>query len=396
MRVDTSNLLNRLRTSLGEERWLAVHAVATAAEPGRAYLNGGGVRDLLLGREPDRTDLDVTVVGVDARDVARAAAEGRDLSVHDAFLTATWWHDGFHVDVVTARSELYTEPGALPTVTPGTLEQDLARRDFTINAMVIDLRSGELVDLHGGVADMEAGRVRALHAGSFRDDPTRVFRAARYGGRFGFEVVDPVHGVDVRSVGWDRLVAELDRVFREPEPHRALRLLGGWGVLAAAFPGWTPDLELSARIGGHRLAQWAAVCGGDEGVAAGLRLGAELRKLARATPRDLDRWIAQLPTDHGRLGEALHGRPEPVLRLLRAAGADPARLDWWEQVGRHRACAIGGDELRERGHTPGPRFAPALAAARRAAWAGQDPSGQLLAAERVMVGDDEAAGGSHP
>ena len=154
-----------------------------------AYLVGGPVRDRLLGIPA--TDLDITVVGDAPRLAQRLADElGGKLTVHHRFGTATVDTDSVTVDLVTARRETYRYAGALPDVQPGVIEDDLARRDFTINAMAIPVTGDEsdLVDLHGGTRDLAAGLVRVLHDLSFRDDPTRMLRAVRYAARFGFEI----------------------------------------------------------------------------------------------------------------------------------------------------------------------------------------------------------------
>ena len=151
----------------------------------QAYLVGGPVRDRLLGAPT--ADLDVTVVG-DALAVAKRVAadiQGR-LTVHQRFGTATVTAGSLTIDLVTARRETYNSPGALPDVEPGGIADDLARRDFTINAMALPLLAsiGDPVDPHRGRADLEAGLIRVLHPESFRDDPTRILRAVRYAARF--------------------------------------------------------------------------------------------------------------------------------------------------------------------------------------------------------------------
>jgi len=177
-----------------EARALLDRAAALALTRGAApYLIGGSVRDLLLGRTT--IDLDVVVVG-DVIGVARAlheALNGADtalLRVHEAFGTATVIpREGPPLDLITARRETYPVPGALPVVTPGTLDDDLRRRDFTINAIALSLAPdtrGQLYDPLGGRADLDAEIVRILHADSFRDDPTRLLRATRYADRLGF------------------------------------------------------------------------------------------------------------------------------------------------------------------------------------------------------------------
>src|SRR5690349_3447665 len=130
------------------------------------YLVGGAVRDLLLGR--GRADIDLVVEG-DA--TALAERLGAEVVSHERFATAKVRLDGHELDIASARSESYPRPGALPVVEPAaTLEEDLARRDFTINAMAISLHgAGGLVDPHGGQADLAAKRLRILHQASFED-----------------------------------------------------------------------------------------------------------------------------------------------------------------------------------------------------------------------------------
>src|SRR2546421_4165478 len=139
-----------------------------------AHLVGGAVRDLLLERERERGDLDLdVVVEGDAAEVARRAAErlGGSVRVHDRFNTATVSAAGLAFDVAGARRETYERPGALPEVDAATLDEDLARRDFSVNAMAIALAGpepGSLRAVAGALEDLEAHRLRVLHDESFR------------------------------------------------------------------------------------------------------------------------------------------------------------------------------------------------------------------------------------
>ena len=215
-----------------------------------AYLVGGPVRDHLLGAPVK--DLDVSIVG-SAPSLAQKLADvlGGGLKVHPKFRTATVWlsrgmRRPIGVDLVTARRETYPRPGALPDVEPGAISDDLARRDFTINAMVIP-RSGDhrdLVDPHGGRADLAAGVIRTLHRNSFVDDPTRMFRAVRYEQRLGFRIDDATLA-DMQSaldagamstLSGPRIDNELGRIIREPAPLPALRRATELGLLAAIHP----------------------------------------------------------------------------------------------------------------------------------------------------------------
>ena len=149
-----------------------------------AYLVGGLVRDQLLGLP--LKDLDISVVGDAVALAARLSDEvGGRLTVHRRFGTATVDAQDATIDLVTARRETYHRPGSLPDVQPGGITDDLARRDFTVNAMAVPLSGnlGQLVDPHGGQDDLRARAIRVLHQRSFSDDPTRIVRAARYAGR---------------------------------------------------------------------------------------------------------------------------------------------------------------------------------------------------------------------
>lgn len=186
------DLISLLQSHLPPQQRTALDAVRTAAEAAGVaiYLVGGGVRDLLLGRP--QVDLDLVVEG-DAIALARkvAAALGGRVVSHRPFGTATVEDHGLCIDLATARREVYLRPGALPVVRPASLDDDLARRDFTINAMAIALtgqQRGPLIDTFGGREDLARQRIRVLHEGSFRDDATRILRALRYEARLGFRL----------------------------------------------------------------------------------------------------------------------------------------------------------------------------------------------------------------
>ena len=208
------------------------------------YLVGGPLRDLLLNRPS--LDIDTAVEG-DASALARelaGATAGRVIS-HPAFLTATVRIPGFHLDLITARSETYARPGALPAVRPATIREDLLRRDFTINALALRLngpQAGEVVDLSGGLDDLDARLVRALHERSFRDDATRILRAVRYAARFGFEIEPLTLAWLKRDLGYletisgARIHHELARILAEDKAEDVLRHLHDLGALAAIHP----------------------------------------------------------------------------------------------------------------------------------------------------------------
>jgi tRNA nucleotidyltransferase (CCA-adding enzyme) len=193
-----------------------------AFAPGEGvHLVGGAVRDLLLER-PWR-ELDVVVEG----DVDAAAARlGDEIAAHERFGTARVRAGGCAFDLVRARAESYARPGALPDVRPGTLDDDLHRRDVTVNAMALRL-DGTLVAVDGAQDDLRARVLRVLHDASFVDDPTRVWRVARYAARLGFEVEEHTRALaaaaDPTTVSGDRLGAELRLALGEPDPLAALQ-----------------------------------------------------------------------------------------------------------------------------------------------------------------------------
>jgi tRNA nucleotidyltransferase (CCA-adding enzyme) len=226
----------------------------------RVYLVGGVVRDLLLGYP--NFDLDLVVEG-DAVKLAQQVAETSQakLLAHHRFGTAKLRYENFTLDLATARKETYAKPGALPVVTPGTLKDDLIRRDFSINAMAISLAAndyGELVDPYQGKNDLEHRLIRILHPESFSDDATRILRGVRYEQRFGFEFEAQTAQLLKRdipmldTISGDRIRHELELILKEKQPEFAIKRLGELGVLPRISPslksdGWIAEKFDKAR-----------------------------------------------------------------------------------------------------------------------------------------------------
>jgi tRNA nucleotidyltransferase (CCA-adding enzyme) len=292
------------------------------------YLVGGAVRDILLGR--DSFDLDLVVEG-DAPELAASLA-GRinaALLVHRRFGTARLRRDEMVVDLATARSETYSHPGALPAVSPGSIADDLQRRDFTINAMAANLGPGHfgvLVDPFSGEADLSRGLIRILHERSFIDDATRMLRAIRYEQRFGFRLEDST-GLLLRrdfsmldTISGDRIRHELELILKEDRPENALQRAQALGLLQMVHPsleadGWLSDKYEMARSVSPpsttlSLALLTYRLGGDEieDLIARLRIPGR----AAAVIRDTCRLKADLPSleDPGLPPSSIH-------RLLR-------------------------------------------------------------------------------
>jgi tRNA nucleotidyltransferase (CCA-adding enzyme) len=299
-------------------------AVAAVSEPhDGVYLVGGTVRDILLGEQS--FDVDIAVEG-DAIGLAEALARelhGR-VKAHRKFGTAVVvYGEGERVDVVTARTEFYDAPAALPTVEHATIREDLFRRDFTINAMAVSLKGedfGRLVDPFGGRRDLEERTIRVLHTLSFIDDPTRIFRAIRYESRLGFRMNEHTQRlargcIDMGLVGdlsSARLRDELIALLDEEHVAGSIRRLAGLGADRAIHPHLAADdeaIRLLARLKELRdryrlpIPDW--------------RLA--LSALARRMPPDeLFDWLERLRmrrTDAERIANAVTVGPRLVERL---------------------------------------------------------------------------------
>jgi len=252
----------RMRKTLPPGMWRLIEAIARQAQTINLglYVVGGFVRDLLLGQP--NVDVDLVVEG-DAVELVRRLqdAYGGEIRSHAQFGTAKWllgelvaaalgvdfasagWPSV--VDFVTARTEFYDEPTALPTVERGSIKLDLQRRDFTINTLAIRLSPeplGELLDYYGGEQDLADGVIRVLHSLSFVDDPTRMLRAVRLEQRLNFEIESRTEEL-IRSaiplldrVSGDRIRHEFALILAETHPLRALIRLERLGILAGIHP----------------------------------------------------------------------------------------------------------------------------------------------------------------
>jgi tRNA nucleotidyltransferase (CCA-adding enzyme) len=332
-----------------------------AQHPG-SWVVGGAVRDALLGRPLG--ELDVVVEG-DPEPVALAL--GEVVAFHERFGTydVVGGRDCFY-DVVTARAERYAAPGALPDVRAGDLEDDLLRRDFTVNALALNA-AGELAAAPAALEDLEAGRLRIMHAASFRDDPTRLWRLVRYAVRLGFTpepatdrlAYEAVQRGALETVSGDRLGSELRLALREPDPLAALHAAQNLGLVERL----TLDPDLVARA----VALLPPASRPDLTI-----LGAVIPDGAWAWPygfpaieqRILDRCAALAPIEPARPSEAVAGlRGEPV-EAVAVAGArgdaeNAARfLTQW----RHVTLEIDGHDLIAAGLSEGPELGARLAA----------------------------------
>jgi tRNA nucleotidyltransferase (CCA-adding enzyme) len=326
-----------------------IEALRSIAQKVPAYLVGGGVRDLLLGIEG--ADLDLAIEG----DVeALAGAPGFELERDGLFLTGRLVVGELKIDIARARAETYPHPGALPEVRPAPIADDLARRDFTINAMAFPLAGEpELIDPHGGVDDLRAARLGVLHERSFVDDPTRALRAARYAARFGFDLEPETERLlreaDTSTVSEDRIQNELRKIAAETDPARALRLVVDWGVLPALDPAAPERVAEVARLAA--APPWEGWADRELAIMfAIVRPLPQIRELAAAAP--------ERPSEAARLAEPWDPAQLLVARALGAEWLDRYAAEW-----RQVRLQISGEDLIAAGVPEGPAIGHGLEAA---------------------------------
>jgi tRNA nucleotidyltransferase (CCA-adding enzyme) len=386
-----------------EREFLAVARRLAGERAIELYCVGGGVRDLLLDRPAPDLDL---LVSRDLAGFAGALADhlGGRVRAHPEFLTATLeLPDGTVHDLAAARRERYPSPGALPVVEPASgLAEDLARRDFSVNALALELPAtggpARLHDPWGGLPDLGARRLRVLHAGSFLDDPTRIVRGLLFEARLGLRFDDPTRRLAVAALeagalatlSSPRLRQQLDRAFEEAGtvPVDLVRRGAGIGLWRAAFGLPAPASAAFAATLGRLLD------GREEWRAAGIAVLPSRRLLAwlalfQQLPEAGGGPLAErhgFPADEravlagssGRLREArrrLAGASSPHVAHAALAALAPAELlllavDGDSAVGaaarreagewRELRLSVRGSDLIAAGVPPGPRLGEAL------------------------------------
>ncbi len=347
----------------------------------RVHLVGGAVRDLLRNVPPKELDL---VVEGDALDLARALNSAHVIA-HDRFGTSTVRLGGHTYDLASARRERYEHPGALPTVAPAPLEQDLRRRDFTVNAIAIELPDGRLTALPGALDDLERQLLRVLHERSFVEDPTRLLRLARYASRLEFTIephtkalaLDAVRGGALETVSGPRIGNELRLLALEPDPLAALARLDEIELDRAIHP----DFGLADPARARRALKLLPA---DERrdllvlAAASERVPpAELRALLDRLAfeaSDRDRILAaasraadlatalQTAARPSQIAAAIGGAPPELVALAGGHGASEEARSWLDEL-RHVELEIDGGDLIAAGVAAGPLIGEGLRAA---------------------------------
>jgi tRNA nucleotidyltransferase (CCA-adding enzyme) len=400
-----------MEQSLSKERWDLLQLVREEATQRATplYIVGGSVRDLVLGRRLN--DFDLTVEG-DAIALARglASQHGGKVTAHSKFGTAKWFLPKHlapphltpdtstpdtstpdTLDLISARSETYKYPAALPTVKPGSLSDDLRRRDFTINALALrldDPHFGELRDDLNGMADLQQGLVRVLHPGSFIDDPTRLYRAVRYEKRYGFRIADdtlaliPDARPFVEKLSAQRIRHELDLVLDEAKSVAMLRRLDELNLLTAIHPALADfdrsnlatvksnDVSLQNR--NSRWVLWLMHLSEQqiESLNERLHFTASLLKAVRSAALLTTNLAVLMGLKPSQAVELLEEYSIKAIEVVSCAAPDQAvrniltkyLSEWWSVRPK-----TTGNDLKKRGIAPGPRYAEILRRL-RAAW----------------------------
>jgi tRNA nucleotidyltransferase (CCA-adding enzyme) len=403
--------LERVESREGDAQLWALRVAGKVAERlgGNVFAVGGVVRDLLLGRAAPDVDL---VVEGDGVAFARQLREeiGGTVTIHEAFCTASiagavgpGGAPLGRIDVASARCERYDAPGALPMVSAATVEQDLHRRDFSVNALAVALQPssfGRLVDPLGGRLDLGKRWLRPLHPLSFVEDPTRIFRAARYAARLGFRLdATGTRALKLAlavghypALSGQRLHAELELMAAEPNGWKGLQWLLRWNALRL----WDPRYESSGRSADRvktavrfhrRLAREGIEMDPGRVIVIALLIdqprpvvmrclarlairGAPARRIyeaATATPlsRRLDSARWRRPSD---VADALRSSPVEVLAgaWLRGGSLARRRIEWFLREARAMRPVLSGDDVIALGVPEGPLVGQCLGAVRRA------------------------------
>ena len=381
-----------IRKRSGEADDLLASLCRVASRDGlRIYLAGGLIRDVALddrGDQSNALDLDIAVDGdiSPLLDILTTHASAKPV-VHERFGTAAVeLPDGTTVDLARTRSERYSSPGALPIVSPAPIEIDLSRRDFSVNAIAIPLcgDNSAVLDPYNGLADLRRRTIRTLHPESFRDDPTRMLRAARYAARIRGRLAAPTlaelrqHRKHLVALTTERFGGAWRLLLQEPDAHRALRLARRWGLPSARDPRW----QINAMV--NRVATspdhfWAAVGLTDRSPevttwlpkTVGMRRSERLALEGGARLRVMRRRIARQRQPSHIVGEL---RTVPDVALLVAAQlwdgpSGAAVIAYLERRAGVRAH-LSARRLIELGVEPGPLLGQSLRALEDAIWNG--------------------------
>ena len=403
-----ANMIEALNLALTAERKTLLMAVAEQASLLRlpAYIVGGFVRDLLLKRPCQDFDIVLEGDAIQFADHLVRTFGGRAV-VHKRFGTAKWILsenreeilsalriDTFgeqalpeHLDLISARTEFYDYPAALPVVERSSIKMDLHRRDFTINTLALRLDGehlGQIFDFWGGYDDLMQKQVRVLHALSFVDDATRMLRAVRFAERFDFEIETRTLSLLraslplIDQLSGARIQHELDLIFQEDKVFEIMQTLQNLGILAAIHPelGWSPVQQQRIQLAAEHVEDnslnlkdlqttiwllWLEVYPDQAitNISTRLRLTAKLMERIQQTARLRTFLPAIQLMKPSEITQTLASYPELVIQTVIFSDGDQARVqplhDYLDTYRRIRPYTTGAD-LKARGLPPSPRY----------------------------------------
>lgn len=413
IREKNRNILQLMSATLDRELIILLRTIGEVAEDSgfKAYAVGGFVRDLLLKHK--NLDLDIVVEGdgiIFAKQLVKKT--GGRVRTHDRFITANvTLPDGFKIDIATARLEYYEYPAALPTVELSSIKLDLYRRDFTINAMALQLNPlqfGTLIDFFNCQNDLKEKLIKVLHNLSFVEDPSRILRAIRFEKRMDFKIARHADRLIRGAVKMDlfgkatnpRLFAELQQIFAEENPTLAIRRLADFNLFQFLWPDLKPNLKADRRFlhiiqQAQRAISWFHLLYLDETIEP-WRIYL-LAVMARSRPAQLETFcerfqiqericreliIQKLAADE--LSNRFYGRPpeknsdirrllaplsnEGLLYLMAIARKKEIKktVSLYVTSLRNVQPLLNGDDLKELGYAPGQEFRKMFAALRDA------------------------------
>ncbi len=392
------NWSTRLQNHFAGSAWEHLQQLANLADKQRIqlYLVGGGVRDLML----DRPNLDLDLVAEGEAGAAIALGEALKqedptikLQIFDKYQTvAIQWPDPLAIDIATARTELYDQPGVNPKVEHASVQQDLYRRDFTMNAMAIALngsQSGALIDHFGGKQDLENRLVRAIHPNSFLEDPTRIFRAVRFATRLAFSLAPQTEHFIRRSVsnglhdgiGGERLKTEIIYILQAPYWLAALKKLADLDALRCIHPELKlTDLlenqlskleEITSKLPKLRVASWQLrferlLLDAEPIVVEKFRLEASALERIRQTQqsRSALEKLSDQNLDIRSLHQLCQQMSNETCLLLGSALSLPSQNRLYAYLERRMQIVplLNGNDLQALGYKPGPQLREMLTA----------------------------------
>ncbi len=383
----------------------------TASKAGikRIAIVGGAVRDSLYSKMnklelKELKDLDLVVEGSaskfadyiqDELEVERLT----ELRIHDAFNTIEMKIDGFAIDIASARVETYSAPGKNPQISLSNLNQDLARRDFTCNAMAVCITTWALIDIFEGQASLKKKQLEFIHSNSVKDDPTRVLRGARYAARLGFELASAAQAqIDstLEAWPWDwtpgqatknappalstRLRFELEELLNEDKWSIALSKLQTWGALKLVDEQLQTDKRLRRRLNwAHRLGIppiTALVVGAKNPIELASRLQLPIHQQTILKESiEIEKILSKILVKKEFLSwspsqwcEEIESRswsaPAIAISICNGTSIWRVLLRWWGRWRRIKS-PISARELIQKGWQPGPRLGKELSRLRK-------------------------------